>query len=99
MKITIKELTGKNKATIAEIIEGFSSFAEGIKAMNTRGHGYIPVRLTKKRARILLDVLNDGREQYHFKYSDNDDNDMQCAVQWVKNFIYKRWSQNELYSD
>jgi hypothetical protein len=79
------------------------SFAEGIKAINTKGAFVIPgVRLTKRRARMLIDFIGKFKENYYMEHDEknaHNEDDMQFACQWLLNQISKRWSQNELYSD
>jgi methanogenic corrinoid protein MtbC1 len=78
------------------------SFADGIRALNTRGALVIPTRLTKARARVLLDFVDEFKHHWyatHDKDNTEGEDDMQQAMQWVMNQISKRWSQNELFRD
>lgn len=75
------------------------SFADGIRALNTRGALVIPVRLTKHRAIILLDIISRGIEDWNMSHEEGhfNEHDVQAGAQWVRNQISKRWSQNELH--
>lgn len=77
------------------------SFADGIRKINTNGAFVIPVRLTKKRARLLIDFIEEFKRDWNNKHEEghHSENDMQSAMQWILNQVSKRWSQNELYSD
>lgn len=82
-----------------EIKEG--SFADGIRKLNTKGALVIPTRLTKARARILLDYIPVFKHKWYCEHNEKGhpgEDDMQNAMQWLANQINKRWSQNELYS-
>lgn len=76
-------------------------FADAIRELNTKGAGVLPgIRLTKKRARLLLDMVYAYRHEWNRLNEESPaDNDMQAAVHWLCNQIFKRWSQNELYTD
>lgn len=76
------------------------SFADGIRMINEKGALVVPTRLTKKRAVILLDMVGRFREEWNMTHKEGHhaEDDMQHAVQWLCNQIFKRWSQNELYS-
>lgn len=74
------------------------SFADGIKAFNTRGAFVIPTRLTKNRGRILWESVNEFRRNWYMDHPDSvGEDEMQFAMQWLVNQINKRWSQAELY--
>ena len=78
-----------------------NSFAEGLRLINTKGALVKPgVRLTKARAQIILSFVHKYRHEWNDTHEESDaDNDMQSAMQWILNKIYKRWSQNEIYSE
>jgi hypothetical protein len=78
------------------------SFAEGLRTINTRGAQVVKgVRLTKERAQIILSFIERYRLEWYDKHPEGQDlgeNEMQLAMTWITNQIYKRWSQNEIYS-
>lgn len=79
------------------------SFADGIRMINTRGAFIKPARLTKQRAIILLDYIEEYKRSWYCSHPENEgfedmENEMQLACQWLMNQISKRWSQNELYA-
>lgn len=78
------------------------SFADGIRLINTRGAFIKPARLTKQRAIILLDFIDEYKRSWYCSHPEGEgfedmENEMQLACQWLMNQISKRWSQNELY--
>lgn len=79
------------------------SFADGIRLINTRGAFVKPTRLTKQRAVILLDYIDEYKRSWYCSHPEGEgfedmENEMQMACQWLMNQISKRWSQNELYA-
>lgn len=77
-----------------------SEFTDAIKQLNTKGPLMPKVKLTKKRALILLDMIHRYRHEWNFNHEEGHhlENEMQSAVNWLSNQIFKRWSQNDLYS-
>lgn len=76
------------------------SFADGIRMLNEKRALMLPANLTKKRAIILLDFIDEFKRNWYCDHKEGDDfleDDMQKACQWLLNQINKRWSQNELY--
>ncbi|HAB52523.1 MAG TPA: hypothetical protein DCE80_10210 [Ignavibacteriales bacterium] len=78
------------------------SFADGIRLINTRGSFVKPTRLTKQRAIILLDFIDEYKRSWYCSHPEGEgfedmENEMQLACQWLMSQISKRWSQNELY--
>jgi hypothetical protein len=78
------------------------SFADGVRMLNTRGALVLPgVRLTKKRAVIILSAISEFEHNWNVVNDHRDEeayNEMRMAMQWIVNQINKRWSQNELYA-
>ena len=81
-----------------EILEG--SFADGIRKLNTKGALVVSTKLTKKRALMLLNFIDEFKHNWYCQHEEghNLENDMQKTCQWLLNEINKRWSQNELYA-
>lgn len=76
------------------------SFAAGLQDMATRGIKGTNVRLTKKRARILRNLINEHRHEISVRYEkEGDEDDFCAAMQWLANQIDKRWSVFELVDD
>ncbi len=78
------------------------SFADGIRSINTKGALVRPARLTKARAILLLDFIEEFKRNWYCHHDESEtlpeqEDDMQLAMQWIFNQINKRWSQNELY--
>lgn len=71
-------------------------FSEGLKILATRGINGPNVKLTKRRAIILLGIIKDLQD-----YTSNQPTNMQddyCALmQWLTNQVDKKWSRFELY--
>lgn len=78
------------------------SFADGIRMINTKGAFVKSTRLTKHRAVILLDFIDEYKRSWYCSHPEGAgfedmENEMQLACRWLLNQISKRWSQNELY--
>lgn len=94
-----EESKNKNMPKQSKIKPG--SFADGIRMLNEKGALVIPVNLTKRRAIILLDLIHKGLEDWNCTHEEGhfNEHDVQAAVQWVRNQVFKRWSQTELYNE
>lgn len=76
-------------------------FAKGLSDFFTPGIT-IPIRLNKRRARIIQDIIRDNKyktasmeEKHGEQYAED-----WCAVmQWMANQIYKKWSPAQLTQD
>ena len=90
----------KPKPYMAQPYQPFKKgdFAKGLADFFTPGIK-IPVRLTKRRARIIQDIIRENKYKTYLmeeKHGEQYAEDWCAVMQWMANEIYKRWSPAEL---
>lgn len=89
----------KNSDRVNARLPAGLSLAEGLQLFFTRGALVQPVKMTKRRAVIMLNMLKHFEENFEMDFRVEDDemyHDYQMAIQWVFNEINKRYSQADL---